>query len=86
MNRVQVLLKVVMLRRQKSSVVDGKPILQLPPKHAAVDNVEFSDDEQELYNALEKKSQLQFNKYLKNNSVTGKTTYSKHFATLFGVL
>ncbi|KAF2030487.1 hypothetical protein EK21DRAFT_88811 [Setomelanomma holmii] len=68
--RVQVLLKAVMLRRQKTSVVDGKPILNLPAKHTALDNVEFSDDELELYKALETKSQIQFNKYLKQNSVS----------------
>lgn len=85
MNRVQVLLKVVMLRRQKTSVVDGKPILQLPAKHIDIDNVKFSDEEQELYTALEKKSQLQFNKYLRNNSVTGETFYPEQLASLLDV-
>jgi SNF2 family DNA or RNA helicase len=71
MNRVQILLKAVMLRRQKTSVVDGKPILNLPPKHTVLDNVEFDDDESSLYKALEAKSQIQFNKYLKQGSVSG---------------
>ncbi|KAF2820357.1 hypothetical protein CC86DRAFT_471446 [Ophiobolus disseminans] len=70
MNRVQILLKAVMLRRQKCSEVDGKPILNLPAKHTAIDTVEFSDDEQTIYKALETKSQIQFNKYLKQNSVS----------------
>tara|TARA_R110002003_G_scaffold279_22_gene18195 strand:+ start:29254 stop:32364 length:3111 start_codon:yes stop_codon:yes gene_type:complete len=70
MKRVQILLKAVMLRRQKSSEVDGKPILNLPPKHTALDNVEFSDDELAVYKALETKSQIQFNKFLKQNSVS----------------
>lgn len=64
-----------MLRRQKSSEVDGKPILQLPPKHIKIDNVEFSDDEFQIYKALEQKSQIQFNKYLKNNTISGKSQY-----------
>jgi SNF2 family DNA or RNA helicase len=71
MNRVQILLKAVMLRRQKTSVVDGKPILNLPSKHIVLDNVEFDDDESSLYKALEAKSQIQFNKYLKQGSVSG---------------
>lgn len=68
---MQILLKAVMLRRGKTSEVDGKPILNLPPKHTALATVEFSDDEQALYKALEAKSQIQFNKYLKQNSVSG---------------
>jgi SNF2 family DNA or RNA helicase len=70
MNRVQIVLKAVMLRRQKTSEVDGKPILNLPPKHIEMDNVDFSDDEFALYKALETKSQIQFNKYLKNNTMS----------------
>jgi SNF2 family DNA or RNA helicase len=70
MKRVQILLKAVMLRRQKTSEVDGKPILNLPKKHVNVDNVEFDDDEHAIYKALEAKSQIQFNKYLKQNSVS----------------
>jgi len=70
-NRVQILLKAVMLRRQKTSEVDGKPILNLPAKHTKLDSVEFSDEEQEIYKALETKSQIQFNKYLRTNSVSG---------------
>jgi SNF2 family DNA or RNA helicase len=70
MKRVQILLKAVMLRRQKTSEVDGKPILNLPAKHVALDNVDFSNDETSLYRALEDKAQIQFNKYLKQNSVS----------------
>jgi SNF2 family DNA or RNA helicase len=73
MNRVQILLKAVMLRRQKTSEVDGKPILNLPEKHIDVDNVEFDDEEHAIYKALEAKSQIQFNKYLKANSVSCKS-------------
>jgi SNF2 family DNA or RNA helicase len=73
MNRVQILLRTVMLRRQKSSEVDGKPILQLPAKHLSIDNVEFSDDEHAVYKALEEKSQVQFNKFLENDTISGET-------------
>ncbi|KAL5119689.1 hypothetical protein ACEQ8H_002295 [Pleosporales sp. CAS-2024a] len=70
MSRVQILLKAVMLRRQKTSEVDGKPILNLPTKHININNVEFSKDEHEIYKALEAKSQLQLNKYIKHKSVS----------------
>ncbi|KAI8933570.1 hypothetical protein NX059_009303 [Plenodomus lindquistii] len=69
MSRVQVLLRSIMLRRQKSSKVDGQEVCTIPPKHTASATVEFSDAEHELYKALETKSQLQMNKYLDRNSV-----------------
>jgi hypothetical protein len=71
MKRVQILLRSVMLRRQKNSMVDGKPISVLPPKYTIIDNVEFEDDEHALYKALETKSQLQLNKYLQKDTVAG---------------
>jgi SNF2 family DNA or RNA helicase len=59
-----------MLRRQKDSEVDGKPISTIPPKHSNIDNVEFEDEEFALYKALETKSQLQMNKYLQKGTMT----------------
>lgn len=72
-----------MLRRQKTTEIDGRPIVNLPPKHITVDNVEFSDDEMAIYKALETKSQLKLNKYLDKNSVSGKSTLSvvRHHTT-----
>lgn len=63
-SRVQILLRSIMLRRQKSSLVDGEPISVIPPKHTAIDNVKFEDEEFALYKALENKSQLLISKYL----------------------
>ena len=65
MKKLQVLLKAVLLRRTKKSLIDGKPILDLPPKNTEHQIAEFSRDEISLYRSLETKSQLQFNKYLK---------------------
>ena len=72
MNRVQILLKSVMLRRQKTSVVDGEQICTIPPKHTKLANVEFSDDEFAVYKALEQKSRIQFNKFVDRGAVAGK--------------
>ncbi|KAF2246725.1 hypothetical protein BU26DRAFT_431154 [Trematosphaeria pertusa] len=69
MNRVQALLKSIMLRRGKTTVVDGKQICEIPPKHTKHQPVEFSDEEQQLYKAVETHSQLKFNKYLENGTV-----------------
>ena len=69
MNKLQVLLKAILLRRTKTSQINGKPILQLPPKIVERVHVVFSEDEQQLYSALETRTQLQFNKYLRNGTV-----------------
>jgi SNF2 family DNA or RNA helicase len=70
---VQIILTAVMLRRQKTSEVDGKPIIILPQKHISLANVEFSNDEMAIYKALETKSQIQLNGYLDKGTVSGKS-------------
>lgn len=72
MQRVQVLLKSLMLRRQKDSLVDGQIVCKLPPKHLSKEAVEFSDDELVVYKALENKAQITLNKYIKEDRVSGK--------------
>lgn len=69
MQKLQALLKAVLLRRTKKSRIDGKPILSLPEKTISAENAEFSEDERAFYNALESKTQLQVNKYLKNGTL-----------------
>ncbi|KAL7972596.1 SNF2 family N-terminal domain-containing protein [Trichoderma sp. SZMC 28014] len=69
MSRLRALLKAIMLRRKKDSKLDGKPILRLPHKHEEVLYAELSKDERDFYNQLEKKSQVQFSKYLRDGSV-----------------
>lgn len=69
MHRLRALLKAIMLRRKKDSMLDGKPILRLPPKTEEVVYAELSTDERDFYNQLEKKSQVLFNKYLRENTV-----------------
>jgi SNF2 family DNA or RNA helicase len=70
MRKFQTLLKAIMLRRTKTSLIDGKPIITLPPKTEEIQHVVFDDDEKAFYNALEQKTQVQFNKYLKAGTVT----------------
>lgn len=64
MERLQALLRAILLRRTKQSKIDGKPILQLPPKHTTAERVAFDEDELTFYKALESKAQIQFNKFL----------------------
>jgi SNF2 family DNA or RNA helicase len=69
MRKLQAVLKAILLRRTKTSLIDGKPIINLPPKSEEIQHVVFSPDEQQFYNALESKTQILFNKYLRANTV-----------------
>ena len=66
---LQVLCKAIMLRRTKKSTFEGQPILVLPERTTEVENPEFSEDEETFYRALESRTQLQFNKYLRAGTV-----------------
>ena len=69
MQKLQALLKAILLRRTKKSRIDGKPILELPPRTTSQEHAVFSEDEEAVYRALETQTQLQFNRYLKAGSV-----------------
>ncbi|PGH07560.1 hypothetical protein AJ79_06230 [Helicocarpus griseus UAMH5409] len=69
MQQLQALLKAILLRRTKTSEIDGKRILRLPPRTTEKVHAVFSEDEQALYTALETKTQLQFNKYLRAGTI-----------------
>jgi SNF2 family DNA or RNA helicase len=70
MKKLQAVLKAILLRRSKTSRVDGEPILKnLPLITTEVTHVVFDAEQQAYYSALETQTQLKFNKYLKNGSV-----------------
>ncbi|KAL8940902.1 MAG: hypothetical protein Q9216_002563 [Gyalolechia sp. 2 TL-2023] len=69
MQKLQALLKAILLRRNKQSTIDGRPILTLPARTTESQHADFSDDEQAFYSALETRTQLQFNKYLSAGTV-----------------
>ena len=69
MKKLQAVLKAILLRRTKQSKIDGEPIITLPPKSEEIQHVIFNEDEQAFYSALETKTQIQFNKYMKANTV-----------------
>ncbi len=80
MQRLRAVLKAIMLRRMKDSEIDGKPILNLPPKTEEVVHVVFSEDESKYYRDLEAKSRIQFNKYLRAGTV------GKHYSNILVLL
>jgi SNF2 family DNA or RNA helicase len=69
MKKLQAVLKAILLRRTKSSQIDGKPILTLPEKTEEIVHAIFNEDEQAYYTALESKTLLQFNKYVKAGTI-----------------
>ena len=80
LTQLQALLKAILLRRTKTSLVDGKPIIRLPPKTVEERRAVFSPDEKEFYKALESKIQLQFNKYLKAGTI------GRHYSNMLVLL
>ena len=69
MKKLQALLKAVLLRRTKKSLIDGKPILELPERITEIQHAVFSEDEESFYRALETRTKIQFNRYLRANTV-----------------
>ncbi|TYJ40441.1 hypothetical protein E1A91_A04G140800v1 [Gossypium mustelinum] len=61
--KLQAVLKVVMLRRTKATLIDGEPIIKLPPKSIHMSKVEFSAEERAFYNQLEADSRSLFKEY-----------------------
>ncbi|CAH9081361.1 unnamed protein product [Cuscuta epithymum] len=61
--KLQAVLKTIMLRRTKSTQIDGEPIINLPPKRIELKRVEFTDEERDFYCKLESDSRAQFAKY-----------------------
>ncbi|ANB13340.1 translocase ULS1 [Sugiyamaella lignohabitans] len=69
LTKLRALLKAIMLRRTKDSKIDGKPILNLPPKTIEFAEKLFDEEEDKAYKSLEAKGQEQMNKYLEAGTV-----------------
>ncbi|KAL8139848.1 hypothetical protein V2J09_005869 [Rumex salicifolius] len=61
--KLQVVLRTVMLRRTKGTKLDGKPILNLPPKYINMESLEFTFEERDFYATLELESRVKFKAY-----------------------
>jgi len=69
MQQLQALLRAILLRRTKTSQIDGKPIIQLPPKRTVQDRAVFDRDELDFYRGLEDRAKIEFNKFLRNGRI-----------------
>ncbi|KAH7568967.1 hypothetical protein ACOSQ2_012429 [Xanthoceras sorbifolium] len=61
--KLQAVLKTIMLRRTKGTLLDGQPIINLPPKVIELKKVDFTKEERDFYNQLEIDSRDQFQEY-----------------------
>ncbi|KAF8647982.1 hypothetical protein AX16_006412, partial [Volvariella volvacea WC 439] len=67
--RLQAVITTFVLRRMKDSMLDGKRLIELPPKTIDLVKLEFSDEEREVYDMVEARSQARFNRYLRAGTV-----------------
>ncbi|KAM3190506.1 hypothetical protein ACQJBY_068533 [Aegilops geniculata] len=58
--KLQTVLRIVLLRRTKETTINGKPIINLPPKTIKLQKVDFTKEERAFYLTLEERSRQQF--------------------------
>nr|XP_019002387.1 uncharacterized protein I203_04868 [Kwoniella mangroviensis CBS 8507]OCF65848.1 hypothetical protein I203_04868 [Kwoniella mangroviensis CBS 8507] len=78
--RMQALIRPCCIRRNKDSELNGQKLLQLKPKYTNVVELSFTDDERQIYTAIENRFQVRFNSYLK------KGTVMKHYSVVLVML
>ncbi|KAJ6490225.1 SNF2 family DNA-dependent ATPase [Mycena vitilis] len=79
--RAQMILKPLMKRRTKTSTLEGKPILTLPPKDIEIVRLQFSDEEREIYDTFEKRTKISLNRFIRAG-----TLVKNHAAVLVMIL
>ncbi|KAF9220758.1 hypothetical protein BS17DRAFT_786466 [Gyrodon lividus] len=67
--RLQAIFKSILLRRRKDSLLDGKKLIELPAKHVDLEKLTFSQEERDIYQMVEAKSQARFNRFLRAGTV-----------------
>lgn len=65
----QLLMKAISLRRSKKTMIDGRPILNLPERNVHMTHIDFSSDERMFYGALNDRIQARFNAYVRAGTV-----------------
>ncbi|XXG99387.1 G protein-coupled receptor gpr1 [Hypoxylon texense] len=75
MQKLQALFRSITLRRTKTSILDDKPILDLPELVRVEAMTVFNDEQKAFYDALEKKQQLKVNAFVKAGTLARKYTY-----------
>ncbi|KAI4963054.1 hypothetical protein ZWY2020_019794 [Hordeum vulgare] len=58
--KLQTVLKIILLRRTKETLLDGEPIIKVPPKTIELKKINFTQEERYFYLALEEGSREKF--------------------------
>ncbi|CAN6236338.1 unnamed protein product [Urochloa humidicola] len=61
--KLQAILRIVLLRRTKETLIDGEPILKLPSKTIQLSKIDFTPEERAFYLTLEEGSRQKFKAY-----------------------
>ncbi|TFK41996.1 DNA repair protein RAD5 [Crucibulum laeve] len=78
---VQVILESILLRREKNMLdVDGKKIVDLPPKEVTVENLEFSPLERKIYDSIYHSAKRNF------DQLNAKGLVSKNYTHILAML
>ncbi|KAI1142039.1 hypothetical protein F5Y05DRAFT_213007 [Hypoxylon sp. FL0543] len=75
MKKLQTLFRTMTLRRTKTSMLDGKPIIELPELVREVAVAEFNEEQGAFYAALEQRQQLKVNEFTKAGTLMRRYTY-----------
>ena len=65
MASLRIALQAVTLRRTKQDTIDGRPIVDLPPRTVAIREVEMDEAERDFYHALEENTVTMFDTFVK---------------------
>ncbi|KAL6651980.1 hypothetical protein ACP70R_010905 [Stipagrostis hirtigluma subsp. patula] len=61
--KLQTVLRIVLLRRTKEMLLDGEPIIKLPPKTIQLSRIDFTEEERAFYASLEKNTRQKLRAY-----------------------
>uniref|UniRef100_A0A0D9W9X0 RING-type domain-containing protein n=1 Tax=Leersia perrieri TaxID=77586 RepID=A0A0D9W9X0_9ORYZ len=61
--KLQAILKIILLRRTKETLIDGEPIIKLPPKTIELSKIDFTKEERTFYMIIEEGSREKFKEY-----------------------
>ncbi|KAI0035171.1 SNF2 family N-terminal domain-containing protein [Vararia minispora EC-137] len=67
--RLQAIYKTFQYRRKKDSMLNGKLLIELPPRDVKIIKLEFTEQEREIYKMIETQSQAIFNDFLRAGTV-----------------
>ncbi|KAG6905532.1 hypothetical protein DXG01_002192 [Tephrocybe rancida] len=67
--QVEAIITTFLLRRMKTTMMDGKRLIELPEKTVSLVKLQFSEEERDIYRMVEAGAQANFNRYLKAGTV-----------------